>query len=56
MKEKSFKIIIRQGIAGLFHICAQELKNVFKDQGVLIFLSWYLYYIRCSMPSFIPTK
>lgn len=37
MKEKSFKIIIRQGIAGLFHICAQELKNVFKDQGVLIF-------------------
>lgn len=37
MKEKSFKTIINQGLAGLFHICAQELKNVFKDQGVLIF-------------------
>lgn len=37
MKEKSFKTIINQGLAGLFHICAHELKNVFKDQGVLIF-------------------
>lgn len=37
MKEKSFNTIIKQGITGLFHICAQELKNVFKDQGVLIF-------------------
>lgn len=31
------KQTIRQGFAGLFHICAQELKAVFKDQGVLIF-------------------
>lgn len=37
MKKESLKQIIRQGFAGLFHICAQELKAVFKDQGVLIF-------------------
>lgn len=37
MKKESLKQTIRQGFAGLFHICAQELKAVFKDQGVLIF-------------------
>lgn len=37
MKVHSFRNVIRQGIAGLFHICAGELKAVFKDQGVLIF-------------------
>lgn len=37
MKEDSFRHTIHQGIAGLFHICVQELKGVFKDQGVLIF-------------------
>lgn len=37
MREDSFQHTIRQGIAGLFHICAKELKAVFKDQGVLIF-------------------
>ena len=37
MKEDSFRHTIRQGIASLFHICAKELKAVFKDQGVLIF-------------------
>lgn len=37
MKQESLKQIIRQGIAGLFHICSQELKAVFRDQGVLIF-------------------
>ena len=37
MKVHSFRNIIRQGIAGLLHICAGELKAVFKDQGVLIF-------------------
>ena len=31
------KQTIQQGFAGLFHICKQELKAVFKDQGVLIF-------------------
>lgn len=37
MKEDSFRHTIREGITGLFHICAKELKAVFKDQGVLIF-------------------
>ncbi len=37
MKKESLKQTIRQGISGLFHICTQELKAVFKDQGVLIF-------------------
>ena len=37
MKHQSFKNIIRQGFSSLFHICARELRNVFKDQGVLIF-------------------
>ena len=37
MKHQPFKNIVRQGISSLFHICAKELKNVFKDQGVLIF-------------------
>ena len=36
-KKKSLKQTIQQGFAGLFHICKQELKAVFKDQGVLIF-------------------
>ena len=37
MKKESLRQTIRQGFSGLFHICAQELKAVFKDQGVLIF-------------------
>lgn len=37
MKNHSLRYIIRQGIAGLFHVCKEELKLVFKDQGVLIF-------------------
>lgn len=37
MKHQSLHNIIRQGISSLFHICAKELKAVFKDQGVLIF-------------------
>lgn len=37
MKKESLKQTIQQGFAGLFHICKQELKAVFKDQGVLIF-------------------
>ena len=37
MKHQSFKNIVRQGFSSLFHICARELRNVFKDQGVLIF-------------------
>ena len=36
MKKESLKQTIQQGFAGLFHICKQELKAVFKDQGVLI--------------------
>ena len=32
MKKESLKQTIRQGISGLFHICTQELKAVFKDQ------------------------
>ena len=37
MKNLSLRNTIRQGIAGLFHVCKEELKAVFKDQGVLIF-------------------
>lgn len=37
MKHQPFRNIVRQGLSSLFHICARELKNVFKDQGVLIF-------------------
>ena len=37
MKHQPFRNIVRQGISSLFHICAKELKSVFKDQGVLIF-------------------
>lgn len=36
-EKESLKQTIQQGFAGLFHICKQELKAVFKDQGVLIF-------------------
>ena len=38
MKTDSFYHIIRQGFSGLFHICVEELKVAFRDQGVLIFL------------------
>lgn len=37
MKEHSLPHILRAGIAGLFYICARELKATVKDQGVLIF-------------------
>lgn len=37
MKESPFRNTIYQGFSGLFHICAHELKAVFKDQGFLIF-------------------
>ena len=37
MKKYSFRHTIKQGIAGLFHICKEELKMTVKDQGVLIF-------------------
>ena len=37
MSDNKLRHIIRQGFAGLMHICAHELKQVFKDQGVLIF-------------------
>lgn len=37
MNNHTLPHIIRQGLAGLFHICSHELKQVFKDQGVLIF-------------------
>lgn len=37
MNNYSFKHIVRQGLSGLFHICCQELRATFKDQGVLIF-------------------
>ena len=36
MKHQPFRNIVRQGFSSLFHICAKELKSVFKDQGVLI--------------------
>lgn len=37
MKERSFSGIIRNGLAGLFHIFAKELKATVRDEGVLIF-------------------
>ena len=56
MKKYSFRHTIKQGIAGLFHICKEELKMTVKDQGVLIFpmklcvkCPW-----RWSMPTVLP--
>ena len=37
MKERSFSDIIRNGLAGLFHIFAKELKATVRDEGVIIF-------------------
>ena len=37
MKNHSFIHTIKEGFAGLFHICREELKSTVKDQGVLIF-------------------
>ena len=37
MMHPPFINFVRPGISILFHICARELKNVFKDPGVLIF-------------------
>lgn len=56
MKKYSFRHTIKQGIAGLFHICKEELKMTVKDQGVLIFSSLCLWRIRWSMHSSIPMK
>lgn len=37
MEEKSFKDHIKHGILDLFYIWKEEFRNVFRDQGVLIF-------------------
>lgn len=37
MKNHSLLHTIKEGFAGLFHICCEELKSTVKDQGVLIF-------------------
>lgn len=37
MNRKSLRYTLKQGFIGLLHICTHELKQVFKDQGVLIF-------------------
>ena len=37
MRKDTFKHSIKQGFAGLFHICKEELRLCFKDEGVLIF-------------------
>ncbi len=37
MKHDSLSHIIKEGFHDLFHIWLEELRNVFKDQGVLIF-------------------
>lgn len=37
MKKRTFKHKISQGISDLFYIWREELKSVFRDQGVLIF-------------------
>lgn len=37
MSEDSFKHKVRQGIFDLFYIWKQEFRNIFRDQGVLIF-------------------
>ena len=37
-KETSLRNIILQGMNSVFYICQKELKAVFKDQGVLIFI------------------
>lgn len=56
MKKESLKQTIQQGFAGLFHICKQELKAVFKDQGVLIFFLLVPLATRWYMPLFIPMR
>ena len=56
MNNHTLPHIIRQGLAGLFHICSHELKQVFKDQGVLIFfllvpLAYPLIYAFMDVPA-----
>ena len=37
MKEDTFKKRIKEGVGDLFYIWKRELRNIFRDQGVLIF-------------------
>ena len=37
MKQITFKQKVVQGIYDLFYVWKQELRNLFRDQGVLIF-------------------
>lgn len=55
-REHRLRYIIKEGILDTFYIWKDELKNVFKDEGVLIFFFWCLLLIRCSIPSFIIMK
>ena len=53
-REHRLRYIIKEGILDTFYIWKDELKNVFKDAGVLIF--FFVVPIRCSIPLFIITR
>lgn len=55
-REYRLRDMIKEGILDIFYIWKDELKNVFKDEGVLIFFSWCLLPIRCFIPLFIIMK
>ncbi len=55
-REHRLRYIIKEGILDIFYIWKDELKNVFRDEGVLIFFFLDLLPIRCSIPLFIITK
>ena len=48
--------MIKEGILDIFYIWKDELKNVFKDEGVLIFFFLVPFAIRCFIPLFIIMK
>lgn len=55
-REHRLRYIIKEGLLDTFYIWKDELRNVFKDAGVMIFFFLCLSYIRCFIHLYIITR
>lgn len=53
---REWHILFREAVSDTFCVWRKETGRVVRDQGVLIFLFWYRYFILCSMLLFIREK
>ena len=55
-REHRLRYIIKEGLLDTFYIWKDELRNVFKDAGVMIFFFLVPSYIRCFIHLYIITR